>query len=206
MQPTFLFDLAGVLVEWDTERLYSRIFQGDRNEMSRFFNTVFTTERQHEIAKGRPTQAVLGELRERYPEYAIALDAWWNCWDQMVVGPLEDSVSLTRALRGQGYQTHILGNWSREEFDRAYRRFPFLAEFHGAVISGDHGVMKPDRAIFDIAVQTFALDPEQTIFVDDSRPNVTAAAALGFEAIHFAGADKLRETLISRGYLAGSEG
>ena len=123
----------------------------------------------------------------------------------MVTGPIEGTVGITRELRDRGYQTYLLGNWSREEFDRARARFDFLDEFHGVVISGDHGVMKPSAEIFEIATNTFHLTPADTIFVDDTQGNVNAAKELGFDAVHFTGPEALRTLLGKRGCLANGD-
>ena len=199
---TFLFDLAGVLINWETMGLYESIFGGDRQAVSRFFDTVLTQDHLSEISKGRPTREVLDALKVTHPDYATPLDAWIDGWDDMVTGPIGGTVDITRELRRRGCYTYILGNWSREEFDRAWARFDFLDEFHGVVISGDHGVMKPSAEIFEIATQTFNLTPADTIFVDDTQGNVNAAKTLGFDAIHFTGPESLRAVLSERGCLA----
>ena len=188
----FLFDLAGVLVEWRVEPLYMALFGGDRERYRHFFAEVFTAEKQAEICKGRPVAEVLEELEVRYPEYAEPIRAWDERWDEMVVGAIDTTVSLSRSVRARGFGTYLLGNWSREEFDRAVRRFDFLDEFAGAVIAGDHGIMKPDPGLFLIALERFGLDPTRTVFIDDSEANVAAAIELGFKGIVFESPEQLR--------------
>ncbi len=204
MAKTFLFDLAGVLIIWETMGLYEEIFDGDRDAVTRFFETVLTQHHLSEISKGRPSREVLDELKVTHPDYAVPLDAWMDDWDRMVTGPIEGTVDITRELREHGYCTYILGNWSRDEFDRARARFTFLDEFHGVVISGDHGVMKPSAEIFQIAVDTFGLTRADTIFVDDTPDNVNAAKKLGFDAVLFTAPEPLRTVLRERGFLPGS--
>ena len=201
MERNFLFDLAGVLIKWETTRLYDEIFAGNKSAIAIFFESVLTEERLSEISKGRPSSEVLHELKLANPDYARALDAWVLDWDRMVTGPIEGSVDIARDLRQHGFSTYILGNWSREEFDRARARFPFLDEFHGAVISGDHGVMKPSPAIFQIATRSLGLVPRETLFIDDTLRNVDAAKKLGFKAVQFTNPRALRKTLTERGFL-----
>ena len=188
----FLFDLAGVLVEWRVEPLYMALLGGDRERYRYFFAEVFTAEKQAEICKGRPVAEVLEELEVRHPEYAEPIRAWDERWDEMVVGAIDTTVSLSRSLRARGFSTYLLGNWSREEFDRAVRRFDFLDEFAGAVIAGDHGIMKPDPGLFLIALERFGLEPTRTVFIDDSEANVATAIELGFKGIVFESPEQLR--------------
>ena len=197
----FLFDLAGVLIEWRVEPLYLALFDGDRERLRHFFTRVFTVEKQREICLGRPIGEVLDELTLRHPEHAEAIRAWDEHWDEMVSGAIEGSVAVARALRERGRRTFLLGNWSREEFDRATRRFDFLSEFADAVIAGDHGVMKPDPRIFRIAIERFGLEAERSVFVDDSPANVEAAAALGFHGVLFESPRALRREFEERGWL-----
>lgn len=197
----FLFDVSGVLVEWRVEPLYMDLFNGDSERFRYFFANVFTIERQREICRGKPFAAVLEELVGLHPDYSEAVRAWDERWDEMVIGPIEGTVRLARALRSRGFGTYLLGNWSREEFDRARRRFDFLAEFAGAVIAGDHGVMKPDHRLFAIALEQFELEARSTVFVDDTAANVAAATALGFEGVLFESPEKLRRYCEDRGWL-----
>ena len=201
MYHDFVFDLAGVLVEWRVEPLYLALFGGDRERYRHFFAEVFTADKQAEICKGRPIAKVLGELEARYPEYSEPIRAWDDRWDEMVVGAIDTTVSLSRALRARGYGTYLLGNWSREEFDRAVRRFDFLDEFAGAVIAGDHGIMKPDPGLFRIALERFGLDPATTVFVDDSEANVAAAIGLGIEGIVFESPEQLHHVFKRKGWI-----
>ena len=204
MAKTFLFDLAGVLIDWEVMPLYREIFAEDESAVTRFFDTVLTTQRLNEISMGRKAHEVIEELKHSHPNYGRALDAWIDDWDRMVTGPIEGTVEIARELRRLGYHTYLLGNWGREEFERARNRFPLLDEFHGVVISGDHGVMKPSAQIFEIAVMTFGLTPTETVFIDDSPRNEQAAALLGFDAIEFTNVKALRNVLIQRGFLSDS--
>ncbi len=197
----FLFDLAGVLIEWRVEPLYMDLFGGDRARFRYFFDEVLTVERQREICRGKPVAAALDELATLHPDCSEAIRAWDERWDEMVVGPIDGTVEFARSLRARGIGTHLLGNWSREEFDRARRRFGFLSEFSGAVIAGDHGIMKPDPRIFVVARERFGLDPGSTVFVDDSPANVAAATALGFRGIVFESPGQLRRDCETRGWV-----
>jgi 2-haloacid dehalogenase len=67
------------------------------------------------------------------------------------------------------------------------------------VISGIERVAKPDQRIFKVLVERYDLNPAATIFVDDMQQNVDAACALGFQALRFTSAERLRDTLSKRG-------
>ena len=191
MPHTFLFDLAGVLVRWDPMPLYLEIFKGDKRAVKTFFTDILGPSAQNEVSRGRATLDIIAELAERHPDYREALEAWWHRWPEMVESSFEETVAITRRLRNKNYRTCILGNWGRDEFDRARERFAFLNEFDGVVISGDVGAMKPEDAIFVAAIDRLELKPDRTLFIDDRAENVAAAQRHGFHGHVFADAPGL---------------
>ncbi len=176
---TFLFDLAGVLIRWNATPLYLQLFDGNQAAVNHFFSEVFTAGYQNEISKGRPTLDVIAELTELHPAHRIPLQAWWQRWPELI-GSFDDTVAIARRLHAGGHRIFILGNWGREEFDRARQMYDFLDEFDGAVISGDVGAMKPESAIYRTAIERLGLLPEHTLFIDDRGENVDAAKQHGF--------------------------
>ena len=84
-------------------------------------------------------------------------------------------------------------------FEVRRARFPFLTWFDGCVISGYEGVAKPDREIFEILLRRHDLDPARTVFIDDLKYNVAAAAGLGITGIQFTGPAGLRQELRALG-------
>jgi 2-haloacid dehalogenase len=90
---------------------------------------------------------------------------------------------------------YALSNWSATKVVLTRPRFPFLEWFEGIVISGDVGASKPDPAICRALVERYGLRPSATVFIDDAEPNVLVAADLGFRAIRFLGAPRLRTDL-----------
>ena len=118
-------------------------------------------------------------------------------------------MSKARAVSGMrptgklhlGHLVGALSNWSAETFPVARERFDFLAWFEGIVISGEVGVNKPDRRIFEHLIEHFGIEPSAALLVDDSSANVEAAKALGFSAIQFTDAGALRRELVRLGLL-----
>ena len=98
----------------------------------------------------------------------------------MLTGEIPGTVDVLADLRAAGVRLVALSNWSAEMFPIARERFDFLAWFEGIVISGDVGVNKPDRRIFDHLAERFEIEPEAALFIDDSPANIDAARGLGF--------------------------
>lgn len=195
-----LFDLGGVVVDWNPRHLYRQIFAGEQ-AMEEFLATICTQAWNEEQDCGRPFAEGVRLLVERHPHRAEEIRAYDARWHEMLKGPIEDSVALLGELRARGVALFALTNWSAEKFAVGRARFAFFEWFAGIVVSGEERVKKPDPRIFELAIRRFGLDPAVTLFVDDAPPNIATAARLGFRTHHFTGASRLRTALIENGLL-----
>ncbi len=197
----FVFDLAGVLVEWNMQALYGPMFSHSGRDDEFFFTEVFGHEIQARISAGTPIMQLIHERQHAFPEWHEEIAAYWLQWDRMLVGNIDGTVSVAAELRERGYRLYVLGNWSREEFDRARSRLSFLGLFEDVLISGDCGILKPDPGIYALAESRFGLVPENTIFIDDRADNVEAALTRNWNGIMFENPRKLYLTLMDYGLL-----
>jgi HAD superfamily hydrolase (TIGR01509 family) len=90
------------------------------------------------------------------------------------------------AINSQGYEVWCLSNDISEWSKKLRARFGLDKYVRGFVISGDVGVRKPEKAIFDHLIGQLTVSPRDAVFVDDQRRNLDVAAALGFSTILFA--------------------
>ncbi len=197
-----VFDLGGVLIDWDPRYLYRTLF-ADEVAMEDFLTTVTTPDWNRAQDAGRPWSEAVEELTARHPEKRELIEAYWRRWPEMLGGPIEPTVAVLDDLRPTGVRLYALSNWSAETFPIARPRYPFLGWFDGIVISGEEGLIKPDARIFEVLLERYDLRPEETVFIDDHAPNVEAAGALGIRAIRFTDAGTLRADLRALGLLDG---
>ncbi len=192
---TVVFDLGGVLIDWNPRHLYRKLFAGDEAAMEAFLAAVVDDEWNVRQDAGRPFAEAVAEASARHPEYAVLIAAYDARWDEMLGGAIEESVVLLDALRRRGAALYALTNWSKDKFPVARARFDFLDWFEGIVVSGEEGVAKPDAAIFHRLLERYGLEPRTTLFIDDTAINVEAARDLGFQIHHFRSPGALHETL-----------
>ena len=197
---TVVFDLGGVLIDWDPRYLYRQLFD-DPDEMESFLGEVTTAEWNAHQDAGRPWAEAIELLVAEHPERRELIEAFHRRWREMLAGEIPGTVDLLAELRATGIRLLALSNWSAEMFPFARERFDFLNWFEVIVISGDVGVNKPDRRIFEHLVERFGLEPATALVLDDSSANVATAAALGFRAIQFTDAAALRLELVQLGLL-----
>ena len=195
-----VFDLGGVLIDWNPRYLYRTLFDDDE-AMEEFLATVTTQEWNTAQDAGRPWSEAVEELATRHPERRALIEAYWRRWPETLGDAIAPTVAVLDELRSAGVRLFALSNWSGETFPLARPRYPFLEWLEGIVISGDEGLVKPDPRIFAVLTDRYGLVPVETVFVDDQVGNVEVAARLGFQAIRFVDADGLRADLHRLGIL-----
>jgi 2-haloacid dehalogenase len=200
MRPTVVFDLGGVLVDWDPRYMYRQLFD-DPDEMESFLAEVTTAEWNAHQDAGRPWAEAVELLVAEHPQRRELIEAYRRRWPEMLAGEIPGTVDVLADLRAAGVRLLALSNWSAETFPVARERFEFLAWFEEIVISGEVGVNKPDRRIFEHLMEHFDIEPRAALFIDDSSANVEAAEELGFGAIQFTDAGALRRELVRLGLL-----
>jgi 2-haloacid dehalogenase len=194
-----VFDLGGVLIDWDPRYLYRSLFDGDDAAMDRFLATVCTPEWNRGQDAGRPWSEAIAALIAEHPEHADLIRAFWDRWPETLGDAIAPTVDVLADLRGAGVPLYALSNWSAETFPLARPRYPFLDWFDGIVISGEVGAAKPDRRIYEALIERHALDPASLAFVDDVPANVAAAEGLGMRGVTFTSAPALRRDLEALG-------
>lgn len=196
-----IFDLGGVLIDWNPRYLYGPLFGTDVGAMEDFLARVCPPEWNRQLDAGVPFAEAVAQRQREFPEHAELIALWKDGWAQMLRDAIPETVEILAELRRRGHRLVALTNWSAETFPVARSRFAFLGWFEDIVVSGEERMVKPDPRIFRLALERNRLDAGDTVFIDDLMPNVVAAAALGLDAVHFRGADALREALEARGLL-----
>jgi 2-haloacid dehalogenase len=194
-----VFDLGGVLLDWNPRHLYRSIFRDDAATMERFLATVCTPAWNVELDRGHSFEAAVESLQQQFPEHHDHIAAYRARWIDMIGGTIDGTVEILELLAARDIALYALSNIPREGFDHASRKFPFFAHFRGALVSGDEGIIKPDPAIFRLLAQRFGLDPKRTLLIDDVPANAEGARSVRFHAHAFTTAQRLRDALAMLG-------
>lgn len=201
MIDTIIYDLGGVLIDWNPMYVYKDYFENEEQQRY-FFEQVCTSDWNEAQDAGRSIAEATQERIQKFPEWEQAIRDYYGRWEEMLGGPIEDSVEVFRQLKDSGnVKLYALTNWSAETFPIALSRYDFLHWFDGRVVSGEEKTRKPFPEFYQILLDRYSVDVSKTVFIDDNARNVAAAVNMGIDSIHFNDAHSLKEELIQRNLL-----
>jgi len=193
---TIIFDLGGVLIDWNPEYVYLDVFEGDREKMQWFFDHICTQDWNENQDAGYPMQQATEERVALFPEYEKEIRMFYGRWVEMLGDAIDDTVAiLKRFIDDPNYKVVALTNWSHETFPIALEKFEFLHWFEGIIVSGEEKTRKPFKAIYELTLSRFDIIAEHAVFIDDNLRNVQAAETLGIHGIHFESPKRLVQQL-----------
>lgn len=186
-----LWDLGGVLLDWDPRYLYRKLLP-DEAAVERFLAEVVTPAWNHTLDEGRSFAEAIAERVEMFPAQADLIRAYRDRWDETLAGAVPGTEPIVRDLAAAGFPQAGLTNFSAETFPIARSRFDLLGLLDPIVVSGEEGIAKPDHRLFELALERANLAADSTIYVDDRPDNVEVAISLGLRAVRFVDAAALR--------------
>jgi 2-haloacid dehalogenase len=192
---TIVFDLGGVLVDWNPRHLYRKWFDTEA-EVDFFLQNICTSAWNEEQDAGRSWAEGIAILVEKHPEYEAAIRAYYDRWEEMLAGEIAGTVEILVQLhKKRAHRLYALTNWSSETFPIAEARFDFLQLFEGVLVSGREGLKKPDPKIYQLLMHRYHIHASEAFFIDDNLKNVAAAEALGIPSHHFTSPKNLYDAL-----------
>lgn len=199
MYKAIIFDLGGVLIDWNPNYVFDHVFQNSPERKEIFFSQICTSDWNEEQDAGRSIAEATSELISKHPEWKAEIEAYYGRWEEMLGGPIEGTVELYRRLKETGkYKFYALTNWSAELFPVALQRYEFLHWFDGRVVSGEEKMRKPHPEFYKLLLSRYNLQPSDAVFIDDNLRNVLAGEKLMIDSIHFQSPEQLEEELNER--------
>jgi 2-haloacid dehalogenase len=192
---TIIFDLGGVLIDWNPRHLYRKIFKTEE-EIDWFLQHVCTSDWNEQQDAGRPFDVATNELLAKFPDYEMPIRAWYGRWEETINGSIPGTVEIFKTLReSKTHKLYALTNWSEQTFPWAQENFPFLHWFEGIAVSGIEKSRKPFPEFYKILLDRYQIDPSRAVFIDDSHRNVLGGEAVGIRGIHFQSPAQLKSEL-----------
>lgn len=192
---TIIFDLGGVLIDWNPDYFFDTIFTSVE-EKKYFFDNICTPDWNEAQDGGRTIEEGTNLLINEFPSHEKNIRLFYDEWEKMLRGPIQDTVDIFKELRETNqYKLLALTNWSAELFPIALEKYDFLHWFDGRVVSGEENTRKPYKDIYEIIINRYNLTPANTLFTDDNIRNIHPAKELGIQTIHFKSAAQFKADL-----------
>jgi 2-haloacid dehalogenase len=195
---TIVWDLGGVLVDWNPLFVYHPEYFTSADDRDYFFSHICTQDWNEQQDAGYSLQQATDDKLAAFPDskWEQPIRDFYGRWTDMLRGPLPETVDIFRRLKAQQqYKFFALTNWSAETFPIALARFDFLHWFDGRLVSGEEGTRKPFPEFYQLLFSRYQVKPSTAVFIDDNVRNVKAGEALGLRGIHFQSAPQLKEEL-----------
>lgn len=190
-----IFDLGGVFIDWNPRYLYRKIF-ADEKEMDHFLSTVCTSEWNEEQDAGRSLAVGTELLVKEFPAYENEIRAYYNRWEEMIGGVLDESCKVLHDLKEKEHlPVYALTNWSAETIPIAMEKYEFFGWFNGIVVSGKEKMRKPFAAFYQLILDRYYLSPADTLFIDDNLRNIKGAKNVGLKTLHFTTPEQMKHDL-----------
>lgn len=197
---TIIFDLGGVLVDWNPEYVFLKEFRGNREKMNWFLDTVCSWDWNENQDAGYPLSQATEDKVKEFLEYEDLIRMYYGRWEEMLGYTHEDTLAiLKQTIDNPDLNVYALTNWSGETFPKAIAKFEWLQWFEGILVSGDEKMRKPFPEIYELILSRYDINPSEAIFIDDNIRNVAAAEAIGITALHFTSAAQLAKDLNTLG-------
>jgi 2-haloacid dehalogenase len=202
VRPTsVVFDVGNVLVDWSPRAFFARHIV-DPLRLDRFLAEVATLEWHSQHDAGRPFAETSAELIERHPDEAENIRRWGEHFGETIGDLLPGMANLVADLDSARIPLHAITNFSHEFWPSFRAREAALFDrFRSILVSGEVRLVKPDPAIYALALERFGLAAGEGLFVDDRAENVEAAERGGFVGHLFRDAFTLRAAIEGYGLL-----
>ena len=183
MYKNIIFDLGGVVVNFDPKNFLMERFANQRTE-DIVYDLTFGSKEWQDLDRGVITRAQANRIMlenaarvDRVFEVRTVIEEW-----EGMLRTKKDTVQIMRKLKAAGYRLYYLTNIPADIMDELRQR-EWFSLFDGGIASCDVHLCKPEPEIFTTLMQTFRLAYDETIFIDDNKANAQAAYNLGITGI-----------------------
>ena len=191
-----IFDFGGVLIDWSPHNLYKDYFSTNE-EIDAFLEEIDFYAWNGEQDRGRSFADGVAAHSAKFPHRAALIKAYADHWINSITGLKADVIELLYRLKEKGYPVYGLSNWSAETFLQVRDLFSFLRDLDYVVLSGEVKMIKPEPDIYHYLLRHIPESAEESLFIDDSLPNIEMARKLGIQGHHFRSAEELEKELIA---------
>ena len=194
MIKNIIFDIGNVLLQFKPLEYLKKTFDDDLIEEI-LYKEIFKSEEWLHLDRGTLTQAeAVNIISLRNPNYKIHIHECMDNWIDLLT-PIEGTVKILNELKESGYKLYLLSNFHSLAFETIYSKYDFFKHFDGGIISYKENLLKPEAEIYTKLLETYNLNAEECLFIDDTLANIEAAKRLHINTLHFDNCETLEQNL-----------
>ena len=195
-----LLDVGNVLITWDRENLFRKVIADDARR-AYFLETVVPMDWHMNHDAGVTFAENRKAPLERFPDFADEIHAFDTRFDEMLGDTVAETLSVVEELNTRGMPLYALTNMPQEKAQMVFSKIPVWRHIRDVIVSGDEKLIKPEPAIYELALKRMGLTAPEVFFTDDNVANIETARRLGFVTHLFDRPETLRPALVAAGVL-----
>ena len=188
-----IFDIGNVLIKWQPAEVVKVVFPDE--DAVKLTQLIFKSPSWFDLNMGKMTEK---EIIQIYHQ-TLGIDiAKLNKLMQMIkesMLPMDGSFDLLLNLSQSQYSLYALTDSVHEIMAYLKLKYDFWNLFKGVICSADVGYLKPMPEIYMKLIQDYAINPAESVFIDDHPPNVEGARSIGMHSIQFISAKQCLDEL-----------
>lgn len=192
-----IFDLGGVLINIDYKATENAFKQAGIKNFDELFSQAKQTRLFDNLEKGQVDHVTFKDGLRLLSNVYLSDKAIDDAWNAMLLDFPKHRIELLQKVR-KNYKTYLLSNTNELHIsafehliEKEYNIADFSSLFDKLYYSCRVGLRKPDKEIFEMVIQENKLNPQETLFVDDSIQHVQGAISVGLNAVHLQQMDVL---------------
>ena len=194
-----IFDLGKVLVHFDFKRGYAQLEQFCPHAAAEIPKRLAGTGLVEKFETGLVEPRDFVEKLTKILDLDVDFDRFCGIWSCIFTETLVPE-SLLEELATH-HRMVLLSNTNAIHFEMIRKTYPFLRHFDELVLSYEVKAMKPQEAIYRVAIEKAGCRPEECFYTDDIAEYVEGARRIGIDAVQFQGAEQLQRELAARNIL-----
>lgn len=194
-----IFDFGGVLIRID----YTATLKAFKELGIKDIESMYTQAEQVELFNAFETgkispQQFINTLLDHLPP-GTSPNKVVEAWNAMILDVPSETIDLLDSLSSKGYKLYLLSNTNSIHIDLALRRWlmvssnDFYSYFEHVYLSHEIQLRKPNREIFEFVCEEQKLNPNNTLFIDDSIQHIEGARSIGLQTHHLRSMKELQD-------------
>ena len=180
-----IFDIGGVLIDWNPRYYFDAYFNGDTQREEFFLKEICGREINRWMDEGMLPDEAGEKMTQRHPEWRREIRDYLVHWREQLGEEIPGMKAYLQSLKAGGYRLFGLTNWSAVTFKEVRKAYDITGLLEDIMISAEVKLLKPGPEIFRLLLDRHGLRADECLFTDDHMENVTGACAVGIQGILF---------------------